>query len=189
MGGAGGEIRQTGSVEGPILVDSDVNTDDDSGEFGGEPDGNFTVGPAGASLARPSGRPSRFAGRERPGWTSASTRGPVRGTAGQDRRAGMVGHVFRIYKARLSLRWKRVVHRPCDTPPRLMGSGLPPWSGHTRRAPTFQKALRRRGQGPGAAEGAKPAGECLLGYCKAPRDQDSEGGGAGGGGLSPGLTA
>ena len=30
VGGAGGEVRQTGCAEGPIVVDSDVDTDGDS---------------------------------------------------------------------------------------------------------------------------------------------------------------
>ena len=62
VGGAGGGVRRMGSAEGPILVDSDVDTDDESGESGGEPDGCFTVGPASASLARSGGRPFQFAG-------------------------------------------------------------------------------------------------------------------------------
>ena len=36
---------KSAKADGPILVDSDVDTDDDSGESGGEPDGGFTVGP------------------------------------------------------------------------------------------------------------------------------------------------
>ena len=46
LGDAGWQVHQTGSLEGPILVDSNVDTDDDSGEFGGEPDGHLTVWPA-----------------------------------------------------------------------------------------------------------------------------------------------
>ena len=84
VGGAGGELRQRGCTEGPILIHSDVDTDEDSGESGGEPDGSFTVGPTSPSPTSPSGWPSRFVGRERPGWKLASARGPVRGTAGWD---------------------------------------------------------------------------------------------------------
>ena len=51
VGSIGREVRQTGSAESPILVNSDVDTDNDSGESGGEPDGSFTVGPASASPA------------------------------------------------------------------------------------------------------------------------------------------
>ena len=101
VGGAGGEVRQVGCAEGPIMVDSDVDTSDDSGESGGEPDGSFTVGLASPSPAGPGGRPSSFVGRERPGWKSAPARGPVRGTARWDRRAGVVGRVFRVYNGPL----------------------------------------------------------------------------------------
>ena len=41
--GVGGEVRQTGCTEGPIVVDLDMHTDDDSRESRGEPDGTFTV--------------------------------------------------------------------------------------------------------------------------------------------------
>ena len=44
VGGAGGEFRKTGCTEGPIVVDSDVDTEDDSGECEGEPDDSFTIG-------------------------------------------------------------------------------------------------------------------------------------------------
>ena len=47
-----GKFAKTRSAEGPILVDSDVDTDDDSGESGGEPDGNVIVGTASANIAR-----------------------------------------------------------------------------------------------------------------------------------------
>ena len=47
-------------------------------------------------------------------------------------------------------------------PPGLMGSDLPPSSGRTRRAPTIQKALRRRAQGAGAADGASPVESAFL---------------------------
>ena len=58
VGGAGGEVRHTGSAEGPILVDS-MWTPTTTVE-------NLEVNPM-ASPARSGGRPSRFAGRERPG--------------------------------------------------------------------------------------------------------------------------
>ena len=65
VGGASGEVRRTGCAQGPIVVDSDVDTDDNSGESGGEPDGSFSVGPTRPSPAQPSGRRSRFMGPER----------------------------------------------------------------------------------------------------------------------------
>ena len=116
-GGASGEARWTGCAEGPIVMDSDVDTDDDSGEFGGAPDGSFAIGPTSLSPTQPNGKPSRFTGRKRPGWKSASARGPVRGAAVWDHRTGVVGRVYRIYKGPLALRWNLVVRRPCDPPP------------------------------------------------------------------------
>ena len=101
-GRAGGEVRQTGSAEGPILVDSNVDTDGDNGDAGSEPDGSFTVGPASSSPARSSGRPSRFTGRQDGSRHLPASR-PVRGAARRDGRTGLVGHVFRVYKGPLGL--------------------------------------------------------------------------------------
>ena len=101
LGGVGGKVRRTGCAEGPITLDFDVDTDGDNGESGRKPNGSFAVGPTSTSPTRLSGRPPRFMGRERPGWKSASTTGPVRGTAGWDRSAGVVGRVFRVYKGPL----------------------------------------------------------------------------------------
>ena len=113
VGGDAGEVRQTASAEGPILVDSNnVDTDKDNGESGSETNDSFTWGLASASPTRPGGRPSRFVGRERPGWRSASACGPVRGAAGQDGKAGVVGRIVRVYKGPLSPAVEQ-----CDSPP------------------------------------------------------------------------
>ena len=99
---------------------------------------------------------------------------------GQDRRPGMVGRAFRVYKGPPSPCGGSGYSPPCAPPPpprRLTGSGRPPSWERSRRAPTFQKALHRRGPSPGAANGSKPAVDCLLGYCTVPRDQDLEAGG------------
>ena len=62
VGCASGEVRQTGSAEGPMLIDFDVDTNGDSGESSGEHDSSFTVGLASANPTRSGGRPSRFTG-------------------------------------------------------------------------------------------------------------------------------
>ena len=66
VGGAGGEVRQAGSAKRPILVDSDVDTDDDSGECGGEPNGGFTVGPALPAQLDPAAGPPTSRGENDP---------------------------------------------------------------------------------------------------------------------------
>ena len=94
-GEASGAPPEAGCADGPIVIDSDVDTDVDSGAPGDAPRGGFAVGTTGPSPACP--RPSRFAGRVWPGWKSTAARGPVRSTASRDSRAGMV-RVFHVYK-------------------------------------------------------------------------------------------
>ena len=164
VGCGSGEVRKMGSVEGPILVDFDVDTDDKSGQSGGEPDSSFTMGPASATSAQFSGRPSRFAGRERPRLMSAFARGPVRGAARRDRRSRMVGRVFSVYNGPLcraaEVGGSPPMRRPPPPPaPRdhishrqvaaLAGSHLP-------------KGIAPTGTRLGAAGGAKPAENAFL---------------------------
>ena len=92
-GGGGGE----GTADGPINVDSDVDTDDVSGDSGSEPDGAFAVGSARGSPGRGQARATKFVGRERALWSSRTAAGPVRGGAGAGSKAGVVGRIHRSY--------------------------------------------------------------------------------------------
>ena len=86
-----------GTADGPINVDSDVDTDDDSGSSGSELDGTFAVGSTRGSPGRGQTGAAKFIGRERKLWFSKTAAGPVRGGAGADPKARMVGRVHRSY--------------------------------------------------------------------------------------------
>ena len=164
-GCSGGDACQTGSAHGPILFHSDVDTNGDNGEYVDKPDGSLTVGLAGAGLARFGGRPSRFAGRERPKWTSASTRGPVRGTAGRERRSGMVGRILRVNKGPLGSTVEVGGSPPLRPPPppaphgiRLATVEWPHWQGSH-----LPKGVAPTGAGPGGRKRRKACGRVPYG--------------------------
>ena len=78
---------RAGTADGPINVDSDVDTDDDSGSSGSEPDGTFAVGSTRDSPGRGQTGAAKFIRRERKSWFSKtvlttaaglSERGPER---------------------------------------------------------------------------------------------------------------
>ena len=117
---AGGATPRTGCVEDPIVIGSDVDTDDDSGTCG-------------------------LTGRERPGWKCASAHGPVRSTAGRDSKAGMVGRVFHVYKG---LRGPSV--EVSSSPPVRPASALrDPTGRHRVAAPAGIPPVKRRCTGGG----------------------------------------
>ena len=86
-----------GTADGPINVDSDLDTDDDSGDSGSEPDGTFAVGSARGSPGRGQTGAAKFIGHERKLWLSRTAAAPVRGGTRAGSKAGMVGRVHRPY--------------------------------------------------------------------------------------------
>ena len=86
-----------GTAAGPINVDSDVDTDDNSEDSGGEPYGDFAVGGARGSPGRRQAGVAKFVGRERKPWSSRAAVGPVRGGPAAGSKAGVVGRVHRTY--------------------------------------------------------------------------------------------
>ena len=95
VGGGGG--CGPGTAAGPINVDSNVDTDDNSEGSGSEPDGAFAVGSARGSPGRRQAGVARFVGRERKPWSSRAAAGPVRGGTGAGSKAGVVGRIHRSY--------------------------------------------------------------------------------------------
>ena len=84
-------------ADGPIIVDSDVDTDEDSGSSRSEIDGTFAVGSAWDSPGRGQTGAAKFIGRKRKSWFSKPAAGPVREGGGADPKAGVVGRVRRSY--------------------------------------------------------------------------------------------
>ena len=93
----GGGACGPGTAAGPINVDSDVDTDDNSEDSGSEPSGEFAVGSARGSPGRRQAGLARFVGRERKPWSSRAAVGPVRGGPAAGSKAGVVGRVHRTY--------------------------------------------------------------------------------------------
>ena len=93
----GGGACGPGTAAGPINVDSDVDTDDNSEDSGSEPSGEFAVGSARGSPGRRQAGIARFVGRERKPWSSRAAVGPVRGGPAAGSKAGVVGRVYRTY--------------------------------------------------------------------------------------------
>ena len=91
----GGGACGPGTAAGPINVDSDVDTDDNSEDSGSEPSGEFAVGSARGSPGRRQAGVARFVGRERKPWSSRAAVGPVRGGPAAGSKAGVVGRVHR----------------------------------------------------------------------------------------------
>ena len=86
-----------GTAAGPINVDSDVDTDDNSEGFGSEPYGAFAIGSARGSPGRRQAGVAKLVGRERKPWSSRTAVGPVRKGTGADSKAGVVRRVHRSY--------------------------------------------------------------------------------------------
>ena len=93
----GGGACGPGTAAGPISVDSDVDTDDNSEDSGSEPSGDFAVGSARGSPGRRQAGVAKFVGRERKPWSSRAAVGPVRGGPAAGLKAGVVGRVHRTY--------------------------------------------------------------------------------------------
>ena len=93
----GGGACGPGTAAGPINVDSDVDTDDNSEDSGSEPSGDFAVGSARGSPGRRQAGVAKFVGRERKPWSSRAAVGPVRGGPAAGSKAGVVGRVHRTY--------------------------------------------------------------------------------------------
>ena len=93
----GGGACGPGTAAGPINVDSDVDTDDNSEDSGSEPSGEFAVGSARGSPGHRQAGVARFVGRERKPWSSRAAVGPVRGGPAAGSKAGVVGRVHRSY--------------------------------------------------------------------------------------------
>ena len=93
----GGGACGPGTAAGPINVDSDVDTDDNSEDSGSEPSGEFAVGSARGSPGRRQAGVARFVGRERKPWSSRAAVGPVRGGPAAGSKAGVVGRVYCTY--------------------------------------------------------------------------------------------
>ena len=93
----GGGACGPGTAAGPINVNSDVDTDDNSEDSGSEPSGDFAVGSARVSPRRRQAGVAKFVGRERKPWSSRAAVGPVTGGPAAGSKAGVVGRVHRTY--------------------------------------------------------------------------------------------
>ena len=97
LAAVGGGACGPGTAAGPINVDSDVETDDNSEDSGSELSGGFAVGSARGSHGRRQAGVTKFVGRERKPWSSRAAVGPVRGGPAAGSKAGVVGRVHRTY--------------------------------------------------------------------------------------------
>ena len=97
LAAVGGGACGPGTSAGPINVDSDVDTDDNSEGSGSELSGGFAVGSARGSPGRRQAGVTKFVGRERKPWSSRAAVGPVRGGPAAGSKAGVVGRVHRTY--------------------------------------------------------------------------------------------